>query len=248
MTAFELAVQDPAGIGVAARVGADRIELCSALSLGGLTPSAALIETAVAVQRAGGPEVHVLVRPRGGDFEYGDDERALIERDTRWAVEAGAAGVVIGGLVDGAVDARLVARLRDVAGDASVTFHRAFDTMEDRGEALEVLAGLGVRRILTSGAASAAPDGLDELARLVALADGRIEIMAGAGIRSDNVETILMCGVDAVHASAKRSARQHARIALGTDSPAGETVIDVTDEVEAARLVAIVRGGATAVL
>lgn len=232
MTAFELAVQDAAGIGVAGRVGADRIELCSALALGGLTPSAALIETAA----AGAVPVHVLIRPRAGDFDYDDEERAIIVRDVRWARDAGAAGVVVGATRAGRIDAELVRAVVAEAGGAEVTFHRALDVVADPAAALLEVAELGVARVLTSGGADHAADGSAELARLVRVAAGRIEVMAGGGVTRATAADILDTGVDALHASAK-ALRAGAGLALGS---AGDAAREVTDEVEASALRRIV--------
>ncbi|MDQ1123881.1 copper homeostasis protein CutC [Microbacterium trichothecenolyticum] len=236
MTAFELAVQDAAGIRVAADLGVDRIELCSALPLGGLTPSVGLITAAV----ASGVAVHVLVRPRGGDFEYDDDERAVIVDDVRWARAHGAAGVVVGGLRDGRVDEGLIARVTDAADGGAVTFHRAFDNLVDLASGLDRLRGLGVTRVLTSGGAARADEALPVLRQLVAQADHGIEIMAGSGVRSDNVTRIVATGVDAVHASAKHAVAGRPGVSLGsaaTDGGGHESV----DADEARRLVGILR-------
>lgn len=236
MTAFEMAVQDAAGIAVAAELGVDRIELCAALSLGGLTPSVGLIEAAAAA----GIPTHVLVRPRGGDFEYDDAERAVIVDDVRWSHSLGAAGVVVGGLRDGGIDEELIDRVVAVAGGADVTFHRAFDNLSDLDAGLDRLAELGVTRVLTSGGAARAHEALDVLRRLVGRARGGIEIMAGSGVRSDNVARIAATGVDAVHASAKRSVTGRAGVALGSaaiDGGGYETV----DPDEARRLFGILR-------
>jgi len=236
MTALELAVQDAAGIRVAADLGVDRIELCSALSLGGLTPSAGLIAAAA----GSGIPVHVLVRPRAGDFAYDDAERDLIVEDVRWAFAHGATGVVVGGLRDGRVDEALVSRIVAAADGAPVTFHRAFDNLSDLDAGLDRLTALGVARVLTSGGAARAEDALPVLARLVSRADHDIEIMAGSGVRSDNVERIAATGVDAVHASAKRTVTGRTGVALGSAAPDGgghETV----DADEARRLLGILR-------
>ncbi|GGO67110.1 hypothetical protein GCM10010910_28140 [Microbacterium nanhaiense] len=128
MTAFEVAVQDPPGAAIAAAVGVDRIELCSALAIGGVTPSRGLIEIAVAA----GTPVHVLVRPRGGGFAYDSDEVGLIVRDVAEAVRAGAAGVVFGATARGAIDVETMRATKDAAAGIEVTFHRAFDTVPDR--------------------------------------------------------------------------------------------------------------------
>lgn len=230
---FELAVQDAYGLEVAARLGVDRIELCSALPLGGVTPSIGFVEAAVATP--GMPPVHVLVRPRTGGFTYTAAERDLILRDVDRALDAGAAGVVAGGVIDGRIDERLVKQLVAVA---PVTFHRAFDTVRDPYAALETLIDLGVRRILTSAGAATVTDGLPRLARLVAAAGGRIEIMAGGGVRPESVPSILETGVPAIHASAKHTVADGAGLDLGS---AAEKARETTSEAEAARILAAVR-------
>jgi len=224
--ALEIAVQDPDGVVAAVRGGADRIELCTALALGGLTPSAALIEAAVAAAQS----VHVLVRPRPGGFEYSSAEATMILDDVRRALDAGARGVVVGAVRDGRVDTQLVARVRETVGSAEVTFHRAFDTLADRDQAIDLLAELGVDRVLTSGGASRATDALDDIARLVARADGRVEVMAGAGIDAATVGAVAATGVAAIHASAKRTVDETHQIDLGALARAGTSTREVTDE------------------
>jgi copper homeostasis protein len=234
LVAFELAVQDTYGLAVAARLEVDRIELCAALPLGGVTPSAGLIEAAAA--RPGMPPVHVLVRPRPGGFDYDPDESDLIIRDVRHALSAGATGVVVGGARAGRVDTDLINRVVDAAAGAPVTFHRAFDTLADPAEAIETLIALGVRRILTSAGAAAVADALPALAGLVTAAAGRIEIMAGGGVRPDVIEKIVHTGVPAVHASAKRTIPDPVGVGLGTAAPAGDAGRETTDEDEARRI------------
>ncbi|RCK71364.1 hypothetical protein DT076_02775 [Desertihabitans brevis] len=238
VTAVELAVQDPAGIAVAAAVGADRLELCTALALGGMTPSAGLVETAV----ASGVPTHVLVRPRGGAFDYTAEEVRLVRTDVRRAVAAGAAGVVVGGVRAGAVDTELVRSVVECAAGAEVTFHRAFDVLADPDGALEQLAALGVHRVLTSAGAARAADALPGLERLVRRSDGRVQVMAGGGVDPSNAARVAATGVAAVHASAKRTVREDVAVPLGSAAPAGESGYDVTDEALARGIVAAVRG------
>ncbi|QIK84501.1 copper homeostasis protein CutC [Sanguibacter sp. HDW7] len=197
--AVEIAVQDAVGARVAREAGADRVELCGALAAtGGLTPSLGTIETVVAV----GLPVHVLVRPRTGGFQHDADELALMEVDIRHAVRAGASGVVVGVLdAHGVVDRDAVARLRDAADGREVTFHRALDVVTDRLAALHVLADLGITRVLTSGGAARTILGIDELAAMVREGTG-VQIMAGGGLRAQDVAPLLVVGVDAVHLSA----------------------------------------------
>ncbi len=224
--ALELAVQDVAGARVAAAVGAQRIELCAALSAtGGLTPSVGLVE-AVALALAGtGTQLHVLVRPRAGGFVYDADEVAVQVRDVRAVLEAGADGVVAGALTaSGGLDEAALASLVAAADGADVTFHRAFDMIEDRVATVDALARAGVRRVLTSGGGATVADGLDELTRLVPVArDRRVQLMAGGGVRPSDIAALVAAGVDAVHLSAKRAVAQ-------TGGPGGGSGgYDVTD-------------------
>ncbi len=227
--ALELAVQDVAGVRIAADIGAARVELAQALALGGLTPSPATLALALDAAGDEGPEVHVLVRPRAGDFSYDADELAVIERDIRFAVSAGAAGVVIGCLdASGGLDVMALARLRDAAGGASVTLHRAVDVTSDPVASLEAAIALGLRRVLTSGGASAAIDGIETLRRLVAVSAGRIEIMAGSGVTADNARVLAETGVDALHFSAKRTVAASGGVRMGSaaDDGGGYEVTD----------------------
>ncbi len=225
--AVEIAVQDRAGVRVALEAGADRIELCSALGVGGLTPSAGLIEAAVAEAQSAGRDgfVHVLIRPRAGGFVYDADEVELALADIRYARRAGASGVVVGALdAVGAVDTDAFARFVAEAGDLDVTFHRAIDIAPDPLGALDTLAALGVRRILTSGGASRSIDGVGMLAALAAESAGRVQVMAGGGVGVTDIAGIAATGVDAVHLSARTTV---------TGSPSGPgggaASYDVTD-------------------
>ena len=227
--AIEIAVQDPAGVRIARAVGAARVELAQALPLGGLTPSIATVELAVETARADGLEVHVLIRPRAGGFRYDGDEIALSERDVRRAVDAGADGVVIGALAaDGHLDLDAMARLRDAAGGASVTLHRAIDVTPDPVATLVAARGLGLRRVLTSGGASAAIDGIETLRALVVEAAGGIEVMAGSGVGAANAADLAATGVDALHFSAKRTVHEAGGVRMGAAAE-GVGGYDVTD-------------------
>ena len=227
--ALEIAVQDPAGVRIAGEVGAARVELATALALGGLTPSPATLELSVEAAREAGVEVHVLVRPRGGDFHYTDEEIAITERDVRRVLETGADGVVIGALdAQGVLDVEVMTRLRDAAGGASVTLHRAIDVTPDPLATLDAAIELGLRRVLTSGGASAAIDGIDTLRALVARADGRIQIMAGSGVGAANATDLAATGVDALHFSAKRSVIAEGGVRMGSASD-GVGGYEVTD-------------------
>ncbi len=221
MTALEveLSVQDPAGVAAAAQLRPDRIELCTALDLGGLTPSAALIDAAVATRAAGGPEVHVLVRPRAGHFHYGQGELDVILADCRDAVGRGADGVVVGAATaDGTgLDLPAIEAMITAAGGAQVTVHRVIDTMPDPAGAARELRGLGVTRILTSGGAPAAIEALDVLRSMVLACGDEIAVMAGSGVRPETVPALAQTGVAAVHGSAsRRLLPANAALALGS--------------------------------
>lgn len=232
--ALELAVQDPAGVRVAREVGAARVELAQALALGGLTPSPATLELARETAGEDGPEIHVLIRPRAGGFHYDPDEIAVSVRDVAWAVANGADGVVIGALdASGELDLDAMARLRDAAGEASVTLHRAIDVTADPAATLERAIGLGLRRVLTSGGASTAIEGVDTLRALVAVADRRIEIMAGSGVVAGSASALVATGVDALHFSAKRAvAGDGPGVRMGSASD-GVGGYEVTDRIAA---------------
>ncbi|MYY00692.1 copper homeostasis protein CutC [Streptomyces sp. ATexAB-D23] len=204
--ALEIAVTSPAGARAARESGADRVELCAALELGGLTPSAALVE-AVAAE---GLPVQALVRCRPGDFVHDAEELALMAAEVRSVIASGAAGVVIGALTaDGALDTDAVARLADAARAAGrpveVTLHRAVDQSADPVAAATLLPSLGLTRVLTSGGAPAAADGLAAITAMVTAAPG-VQVMAGGGVRVADIPALARAGVAAVHLSAKARA------------------------------------------
>ncbi len=190
------------GVLTAARCGAARVELCSGLDEGGLTPSAGLIRSVCALE---GIRKHVLIRPRGGDFLYTPEELRIMETDIRMAHELGADGVVVGALTaDGDVDEEAAERLVEAAGGMSVTFHRAFDLCADPFAALESIIRLGFHRLLTSGRAATAEKGIPLLRQLVEQAAGRISVMPGCGVGPGNAALILReTGAREIHASAR---------------------------------------------
>ena len=181
--------------------GADRVELCSALFLGGLTPSLGTIQEA---KRRLKIPIMVMVRPRGGGFAYTEAEMASMERDTEAAVENGADGVVFGILQsDGKVDIPRCRRIRRLIGEREAVFHRAFDVTPDPFEALEQLVDLGITRVLTSGQKESVPEGVELINKLIERAHGRIEILPGGGIQALNLkEMIERIGCGQVHLTA----------------------------------------------
>jgi copper homeostasis protein len=202
MPTFEICIDSIEGAVAAENAGAARVELCSALFEGGLTPSIGTIEVALrAVSRI---RVHVIVRPRGGDFIYSPYEIDAMARDVEAAVAAGAHGVVIGALTpEGDVDVATTRRLIAAAGGASITFHRAFDMTREPFTALEQLIDLGVHRVLTSGQESSVLEGAPLIAQLVEKAGDRLIVMPGGGITERNIERIIeLTGASEYHFAA----------------------------------------------
>lgn len=196
----EICVESVAGVRAARSGGAHRVELCSALALGGLTPSGGALRAACSV----GIDVVSLVRPRAGDFVYDVEELEVMARDVELAGEAGAFGVALGVLrPDGSIDVDATAGLVERARPLAVTFHRAFDVVAAPRAALEELAGLGVDRVLTSGQAPDVERGMGRLAELVQAAGDRLIVLPGCGVRAHNVARLLAAtGAREVHASA----------------------------------------------
>ncbi|MGY3038571.1 copper homeostasis protein [Rhodanobacter sp. TND4EL1] len=208
---LEIAANSVASALAAQQGGAGRVELCSALELGGLTPSHAQI--ALAREHLSIP-LYVLIRPRAGDFLYSDLECETMRRDIEACAAAGCDGVVLGVLdVEGEVDMSRCRALRAAAGNMGITFHRAFDMVRRPSQALESLIELGCERVLTSGGAATAVDGAAQIRALVIQAADRIEVMPGAGITAHNIAELAMrTAAHQFHASAKhrlQSRMQH---------------------------------------
>lgn len=185
----EICIDAIDGVRAAKAAGADRVELCADLMEGGITPSLGMIRQARSV---GGIRLHVMIRPRGGDFLFDADEFAMMETDIDAAKAEGADGVVIGLLnADGTIDRERTARLIARARPLSVTFHRAFDMTPDAFAALETLIELGVDRVLTSGQEESVLAGLPLLTELTARAGERIVVMPGGGITERTIGRIV---------------------------------------------------------
>ena len=216
----------------AARGGARRVELCSALSEGGITPSAGLIS---AVRAAVDIQVFVIIRPRGGDFVCSDAEMGVMARDIEEVKARGVDGVVFGILTaNGDIDIDRTRKLVELARPLGVTFHRAFDVCNDLSRGLEDVISTGADRILTSGGAADAMQGMDRLAQLQRDARGRISIMAGGGIRPNNVRALtLRTGVNEVHSSLSRSFDESAE--LGSSQNGRRTYLVFEEDVRAFR-------------
>ena len=185
----EICVDSVAGVRAARHAGAQRVELCADLLEGGITPSLGMIRQA---RKVSGIDLNVMIRPRGGDFLFNDDEFAAMRADIETAKAEGVNGVVIGLLTAaGEIDAARTRELVALARPLSVTFHRAFDVAAEPFRALETLIALGVDRVLTSGQEPSVLEGLPLIVELMKRAGERIVIMPGGGITARNVERIV---------------------------------------------------------
>jgi copper homeostasis protein len=237
----EVCIDNIESLSYAEQGGADRIELCSSLALGGLTPSIGFIKQAVKQARI---PIYAMIRPRQGDFLYQDDDIEIMLEDIYHAKQAGVAGVVFGVLNQHAeIDMPLAQVLMRAAQGLGVTFHRAVDQCRDYRQAIENIAELGCERLLTSGLSPNAYDGRDTIADMVTLANQRFSVMAGAGVNADNVSHIILrSGVKEVHLSAKitrpsQMKRHQQGVRMG-DSAQDEHRIPMTDQQKVRDLVA----------
>ena len=238
----EICVDSATGAFAAERGGADRVELCDNLLEGGTTPSAGCIKVARRGLKIG---LQVIVRPRGGDFLYNNDELEVMREDIRMAKDLGADGVVVGCLTaEGDIDRARTEALIRLARPLNVTFHRAFDMCRDSQQGLEDLITLGVDRVLTSGQEASCPEGLDVIAALQTQAAGRIIVMPGGGLTPRNIKKLVLAtGVSEVHLSARQTVEsamnyRNCRVFMGgtlrppefswktTDAASVRTVID----------------------
>jgi copper homeostasis protein len=236
---LEVCVDSLEGLAAAVAGGADRVELCAALALGGLTPSAGMMAAAAGC----GVPVMAMIRPRAGDFVWSEADVRVMEADIATARASGLEGVVLGasrpdGQLDLAVLRRLVAAAtvgavprflqrnrtgafegsapefsKIPARPADLTLHRCFDLVPDMAAALEAAVSLGFRRILTSGGAETAVAGADRIAALVAQAAGRIAVMPGAGITAETARRFTALGIGQVHASCSALRAEDSRVA-----------------------------------
>jgi len=221
--------------------GAQRVELCSALPLGGLTPSAGLVSESKRLSKL---PVIVMIRPRSGGFCYTENEMSAMERDIDLAAENGADGFVFGILTSsGHVDQPRTKRLVQRASGLPTVFHRAFDVTPDPFEALESIVDLGVTRLLTSGQQSESMQGVELIRKIIEVAGDRIEVMPGGGVRQHNVaELVRLTGCRQVHLTAHKShldssTKANPSIAFGSDSAPSEDQVDIIDSSTVAAIV-----------
>lgn len=206
---LEIAVTGSVGAAIAVNAGADRLEICEALEIGGITSNPETIEATLAV--CGSVGVHALIRPRGGNFVYSQAEIELMIAQARRTAAQGVAGLVIGaldaqGLVDLPSMSRLIAEVKGINQNLELTFHRAIDASAHPVTVIGQLIDLGFTRVLSSGGAAAAPDGVQTLAAMATAAKDKIQIMAGGGMQPQTIAPVIAVGIDAVHFSAKAAA------------------------------------------
>lgn len=228
----------------ACRLGVDRVELCASPSDGGITPSMGTIKCVSAIK---GIDVSVMIRPRGGDFLYSDEEFHTMLADITYARQCGATGVVFGILTaDGRVDVTRTRLLVEAAQGMETTFHRAVDMTADYLQAIEDIIATGCTRILTSGGYDKAIEGCDAIAQAVAIANGRIQIMAGSGVSPDNALQLAGTGVDALHFSAKQMIQggmkyRNPRISMGGTDAVDEYALRTINEEEIRTIVKLIK-------
>lgn len=228
----------------AAKLGVNRVELCASPAEGGVTPSVATIERVAEIK---GLDLSVMIRPRGGDFLYSDDEFKTMLGDIDHARKAGATGVVFGVLTaEGRVDVERTRALVEAAKGMETTFHRAVDMTEDYEAAVEAIIEAGCNRILTSGGYDKAIDGKENIRRAVAVSRGRIEIMAGSGVVAANAKELMELGVDALHFSAKKMVMggmkyRNPRISMGGSDAVDEFALRTVDENEVKEILKLIK-------
>jgi copper homeostasis protein len=228
---LEVCVDSAESVTNAIEGGADRLELCSGLMLGGLTPSIGLARFALA---QGKVPAYALIRPRNGHFVFSADEVTQMCDDITALRQVGVSGFVIGALTpDAEVDIAAMSQLIQATEGADITFHRAFDQVVDPCDALEQLIKLGVSRILTSGQQANALQGAELLGELQRQAGQRLSVMAGAGVDSSNAQAIISAsGISEIHASCKRVELSDSTgkqdVAMGSDGGFDQQIL-VTD-------------------
>jgi len=232
---LEVCVDTLEGANAAIAGGADRIELCSALETGGLTPSIAFMRAAAKFP----VPVVALIRPRPGDFDYADREIGLMVDDIRAARAAGLAGVVVGATNNGELSKSALARLVEAADGMTTTLHRAIDVVDHPVDAVDEAVRLGFKRILSSGGKRTALKGASVLLSMIERANGRISVMPGAGVTYENANEILtVTGAIELHASCRLAVAPSSNKSrlLGFEPPDGlrQTDADVVRTLKAA--------------
>ncbi len=228
---IEIATTDFLTTESAVRGGADRIELCSAIAEGGLTPSFGHMKKC---REKFGLPIFPIIRPRSGDFLYTDEEFELMLTDVKLCEELGCNGVVTGFLLkDGSIDRKRIETVVQAAYPMEVTFHRAFDRCKDPFVAMEELIEAGCKRILTSGQKLKAPEGLDLIRQLVVAAGERIIIMPGSGLNPMNIQQVAeVTGATEFHGALRNSAESKMEFRIPEFAPVGDYINPAIDQNE----------------
>ncbi|QUM76441.1 copper homeostasis protein CutC [Moritella sp. 24] len=227
---IEVCVDNIESLETAQQAGADRIELCSALALGGLTANAGFVQKSLDLATI--PLV-TIIRPRAGDFVYSEREVDIMVSDIKFMKLLGIQGVAIGALTpDGDIDEVTLKRLMAASRDLEVTFHRAFDLCNEPKQALEILINAGCDRLLTSGQQESAAQGCELIKELITQAGDRISIMPGAGVTPENAKQIItQTHAKELHLSGKTTRKSamnpHAAVQMGSNQEA-DNLISIT--------------------
>lgn len=228
---IEICANSFASAKAAQDVGADRIELCTELSVGGLTPSLGLIERVIIELNI---PIHVLIRPRSGNFTYSEEEFDVILRDINFCSEIGCAGIVSGVLDHHLeVDVKRTAKLIEAAKGMEFTFHRAFDWVQEPMEELQKLMDLKVDRLLSSGLESTAFDGIPLLKQLKEFSEAKLEIMPGGGINIQNAQAFKDTGFTSIHFSAtdkKQTLYKKPKVSMHSDAFFEEGIVATSNQ------------------
>lgn len=227
---IEICVDNLESVVTANQFPISRIELCSALCVGGITPNDGFIQYAKSISNV---PLALMIRPRAGDFLYSEAEIAIMLQDIKRAKDLGLQAVVFGALsATGELDIKSIEKLVKAAEGMEITFHRAFDLCQQPFVALEQLIELGCTRLLTSGLATTAFEGIPVIRQLVEQASGRIQIMAGCGVNSDNIKQIIsQTNVTEIHFSAKgkRLSHMHSTSSAKMGTKSEDNTIDIAD-------------------
>jgi len=212
---FELCVDSYKEVMEADNYDFARVELCSALEVGGLTPSYGLVKEAAKFNNL---EVHSMIRTRPGGFVYSDNELIIMKEDIKVSHDMGAKGVVFGVLDENnRIDKERNYLLIDIAKrfDLEITFHRAFDLVDDYEKALQDLIDMGFDRVLTSGGAESAIKGLENLKKYKEIAGEDLQVMAGGGINTSNAKQLAAANIDAIHFTARKDKKSASKLNIG---------------------------------
>lgn len=222
---FEVVLENLEEIALAQKYGVKRVELCSALDLGGVTPSHAIIAASVAQTTC---EVHVMIRPRSGGFIYSDSEIQVMKNDIATAKNLGCSGVVFGLLSDKEIDTFNTQLLTDFSKSLSleVTFHRAVDFTENIFKSVESIVNIGVNRILTSGGSKTVDGGIATIKKLHDIFSPQIQIMAGGGVNTSNIADLLETNIDAIHFNVRKESASQSNKLMGLEYELDEKKIE----------------------